>query len=190
MERFIEYILIAVALSMDAFAVSITIGCTMKRFRLKHAFTVGLFFGFFQAIMPVIGWLAGIGFSKFIEKIDHWIAFVLLAFIGLKMIYEAVKMKDGEDNNKDYFKFTTLLILSIATSIDALAVGVTFSILQMYIISPVIIIGLITFCFSFFGVLLGCKTSKHLFENKIEVIGGIILILIGLKILIEHLFFQ
>lgn len=191
MERIIEYIFIAIGLSMDAFAVSITIGCTMKSFKIKNALLVALFFGFFQAIMPLFGWLAGIGFSKYIEQIDHWIAFILLLFIGAKMIYESVKMKDTEDEskNKDYFKITTLLLFSIATSIDALAVGITFSILQIFIITPIIIIGVMTFCFSLFGVLLGCKTSKYLFENKIEIIGGVILILIGLKILIEHLFF-
>ncbi len=191
MDNILEYVLIGIGLSMDAFAVAITSGASMK-FCYRYAFRIAFFFGFFQAIMPLIGWLAGIGFTTFISGIDHWIAFGLLSFIGGKMIYGSLKTnkKEKEDKEKDCVKFTNLLLLSIATSIDALAVGVTFSMLQVSIIIPILIIGVITFILSFLGVLIGNKSPKHWFEDKIEIIGGIILIGIGIKILVQHLFFS
>lgn len=177
--------LIACGLAMDAFAVSIASGFTIKRLHIKNALTIALFFGSFQAIMPVIGWLAGYGLREFISEIDHWIAFGLLSFIGLKMIYESTKLDQG-DNNRDPLKLMVLIILSIATSIDALAVGLSLSVLNVLIVTPALVIGLITFILSFLGVYIGNRFG-HFFEKKIEFAGGLILILIGIKILIEHL---
>jgi putative Mn2+ efflux pump MntP len=168
-------LLIAVGLSMDAFAVSITSGITIKDQRLNHAFRIGLFFGSFQALMPLIGWLAGLSLRDLISGVDHWVAFGLLSLIGGKMVYEATKIG-----------VFALLILSIATSIDALAVGLSFAFLKISIATPIIVIGLVTFILSFLGVLVGNKLG-HFFEKKMEVVGGLVLIGIGVKILIEHL---
>jgi manganese efflux pump family protein len=184
---FITIFVIAVGLAMDAFAVSIASGVTLKCFQAKPAFRVALFFGGFQAIMPVLGWLAGSSFKKYIEAYDHWVVFGLLAFIGGKMIYESFVIKEAE-SKCDPNNLTIVFILAIATSIDALAVGLSFSVLQVDIITPVIIIGIVTFVLSFLGVYLGGKFGS-IFENKIEFIGGIVLIGIGLKILVQHLFF-
>lgn len=182
---FIEIILIAIGLSLDAFAVSITSGVTINNLKVRHAFKIAAFFGIFQAIMPLIGYLAGISLNKYITSYDHWIAFGLLAFIGGKMIYEGFQIEKCE-MDKDCLNSVTLLILAIATSIDALAVGVVFSSLSLSIIIPVIIIGLITFVICFAGVYIGDKFGSF-FEKKMELIGGAVLILIGLKIVIEHL---
>lgn len=182
---FIEIILIAIGLSLDAFAVSITSGVTINNLKVRHAFKIAAFFGIFQAIMPLIGYLAGISLNKYITSYDHWIAFGLLAFIGGKMIYEGFQIEKCE-MDKDCLNSVTLLILAIATSIDALAVGVVFSSLSLSIIIPVIIIGLITFVICFAGVYIGDKFGSF-FEKKMELIGGAVLILIGLKILIEHI---
>jgi putative Mn2+ efflux pump MntP len=181
----LSVVLIAVGLSMDAFAVSITSGCTIRCLKIKHAFRIALFFGLFQAIMPLIGWLAGMGLKNYVEAFDHWIAFVLLAFIGGKMIYEAVWITEVE-KKCDPLNLTILLGLAIATSIDALAVGVTFAFIKIPIITPALIIGLITFCISLGGVYIGNKIGNRL-GSKMEVIGGLILIGIGLKILLQHL---
>ncbi len=181
----ITIIFIALGLAMDAFAVSIASGVTLKKVRLRYAFRVALFFGGFQALMPLLGWLAGNSFSSYIAAFDHWVAFGLLAFIGGKMIYESTVLKEAEKKT-DPRNLTILFILAIATSIDALAVGLSFSFLNVTIIEPVIIIGVITFLLSFAGVYIGARTGSF-FENKIEIIGGIILIGIGIKILIEHL---
>jgi len=180
--------IIAFGLAMDAFAVSIASGVTLKRVRLSYALRIALFFGGFQAVMPLIGWLVGSSFSSYIAAFDHWVAFGLLAFIGGKMIYESTILKEAEKKT-DPRKLIVLFVLAIATSIDALAVGLSFSVLQVQIVNPVIIIGVVTFLLSFLGVYLGGKFGS-IFENKIEFIGGIILIGIGLKILIEHLFFM
>lgn len=169
---------------MDAFAVSITSGITVRHLRIKHALKIALFFGFFQAIMPIIGWLSGISLRNIISGFDHWIAFGLLSIIGCKMIYESFKLKKEKINPQNIY---ILFILSIATSIDALAVGLSLSFLKVAIILPAIIIGVVTFLLSFFGVYVGNKVG-HFFERKIEMIGGLVLIGIGLKILIEHLF--
>jgi manganese efflux pump family protein len=179
---FISIIFLAIALSMDAFSVSITRGLTLKC-NIKHALIIALFFGGFQALMPVLGWLSGIKLQYLVSTFAPWIAFILLAIIGVRMIYEALSADEDVCN---VFSFKELLILSIATSIDAFAVGVTFAFLNTSILIPVIIIGLVTFALSFIGVYIG-KNIGHLFENKIEIIGGLILIIIGFKILLENL---
>ncbi len=181
---FVELLLTAVALSMDAFAVSVCKGLSARALRPADAVRTGLFFGGFQALMPLLGWLLGRQFERYITEIDHWIAFVLLAFIGGKMIWEAVRGGDGDDSGS--FAFKELLLLAIATSIDALAVGVTFAFLSVNIWSSISVIGVTTFCFSFGGVYLGNKVGGR-FHEKAELAGGVILILIGLKILLEHL---
>jgi len=181
----ISIIFIAFGLAMDAFAVSITSGLTIKHLKINHALTIAIFFGSFQSIMPLIGWSAGLGFRNYISGFDHWIAFGLLGIVGCKMIYESSKM---EVNNKkiDPLNVYVLLMLSIATSIDALAVGLSLSFLNLSIILPAIIIGMITFLLSIFGVYFGNRFG-HYFEKKIEIIGGLILIGIGIRILIGHL---
>jgi putative Mn2+ efflux pump MntP len=181
----ISIIFIAVGLAMDAFAVSITSGITIKSLKINNALKIAAFFGLFQAIMPILGWLAGLSFREIISDVDHWIAFGLLFLIGCKMIYESSKMEI--DNNKiNPLNLYVLLMLSIATSIDALAIGLTLSFLKVSIILPAIIIGAITFSLSVIGVYFGNKFG-HYFERKIEMVGGFILIGIGIKILIEHL---
>ena len=184
----IMIILIALGLAMDAFAVSISSGITIKRSRFKNALKIALFFGMFQAVMPVFGWLIGYNFIEFISEIDHWLVFGLLSLIGCKMIYESTRRgSDKKSSTKTTdMNIYVLLILSIATSIDAFAVGVSFAFLEIVIVIPVIIIGLITFILSFIGVYIGNKLG-HFFENKIGVIGGLILIGIGIKVLVEHL---
>jgi putative Mn2+ efflux pump MntP len=180
----LEILLIALGLAMDAFAVSIASGATMKRLEIKNALKMGLFFGGFQTFMPVIGWFAGIGMKTFITGWDHWLAFGLLTFVGGKMIHEALCHEKSEESaNSRPFDTGALLILALATSIDALAVGITFSVLSVSILVPVLVIGLVTFCFSVAGVQLGVK-GGHFFENKVEIIGGLILFAIGLKILL------
>ena len=181
---FISILLLAVGLAMDAFSVSITRGLTSKC-NIKHALLIALFFGGFQVLMPVLGWFSGIWLQGLISTLAPWIAFLLLTVIGIKMIYES--FSDEKDINK-VFSLKELFFLSIATSIDAFAVGVTFAILNTPIITPIIVIGLITFTLSFIGVYIG-KNIGHLFENKIGIVGGLILIGIGLKILLENIFF-
>lgn len=176
---------IALGLAMDAFAVSISMGFTIKRLHIKHALGIALSFGLFQGIMPVIGWLAGHSITEFIEHIDHWVAFGLLAFIGIKMIIESSQLEE-EKPEKFQFNFKRLFILSIATSMDALAVGLSLSVLKVSLITAPAIIGAVTFVLSFGGAYIGDKIG-HLFESKLEIIGGVILILIGLKILAEHI---
>ena len=176
---------IAIALSMDALAVSMSSGVAMRAMKIQHAFRMAIWFGAFQAIMPVIGWLIGKSFAELISHIDHWVAFGLLGLIGAKMIYESQKLP-AEEKSIAQMKTHILFMLAVATSIDALAIGLSLSILHVPIVIPVIIIGGVTFVLSFIGVLIG-KRIGHFFERKIEIIGGIILILIGIKILIEHL---
>ena len=184
---FFELFLIAVGLSMDAFAVSICKGLKMQRFNVRHAGVIALAFGGFQALMPVIGWFLGKQFESYITGIDHWIAFALLAVIGGKMVVESFK-KEEEDSSKENEKLDVkeLLVLAVATSIDALAVGITFAFLQVSIVPAVSLIGVITFVLSAVGVFIGHKFGAK-FKSKAELAGGIILILIGLKILLEHL---
>ena len=178
-------LLIALGLAMDAFAVSVTNGITIKHQRIQNALKIGLFFGAFQALMPSIGWLAGLSLREWIGGVDHWIAFGLLTLIGGKMIYESVKT-GSEEKASDPLGLFVLFMLSIATSIDALAVGLSFALLKISIVTPILVIGLVTFALSFLGVFIGNKVG-HFFENKIEILGGLILIGIGVKILIGHL---
>ena len=181
----VTIIAIALGLAMDAFAVSIASGATIRELRLRHAVRIALFFGVFQAAMPVAGWAAGTGLRNLIGGIDHWIAFGLLAAVGIKMIYESARI-DPKEERLNPLNPSILLILSIATSIDALAVGISFAFLGIAIITPVMVIGSVTFLLSLSGVYLGDRAG-HLFERKIALFGGLLLIIIGLKILIEHL---
>jgi len=181
----IATILIGIGLAMDAFAVSVSCGLTLQAPKRPKALKIALAFGSFQALMPVIGWLAGKGLQVFIINWDHWLAFVLLAYIGTRMIFQAVSAKECRDIS-DPTRFKNLMTLSFATSIDAFAVGITFALLQIGIATPVIIIGLITFAMSLTGTFIG-KQIGNRFGKKVEILGGIILIGIGLKILLEHL---
>jgi putative Mn2+ efflux pump MntP len=182
---FITIIIIAIGLAMDAFAVSIVSGAAYKQLRIKHALRIAFFFGGFQAIMPLIGYLAGSSIKNYIASYDHWVAFGLLSAVGSRMIYESFKIKSVE-NNLNPTSILILLVLSIATSIDALAIGITLSFLRVSLVTAVSIIGLVTFVLSYLGVFIG-KRFGHFFENKIEAVGGLILIGLGLKILFEHL---
>jgi manganese efflux pump family protein len=182
-------VFIAIGLAMDAFAVSVSRGFCITRAHLAHASVLGLTFGFFQALMPQIGWLLGRGLEKQITSYDHWVAFVLLVVIGGKMIFEAIKnAKSGCDCTKDTQPLTLrlLLTLGVATSIDALTIGVTFSFLKVDIIIPILIIGLITFVMSFVGVFIG-KACGKLIGAKAELLGGLILIGVATEILYSHL---
>ena len=174
----------AVGLSMDAFAVSICKGLAMKKLSWKKALIIGLWFGGFQALMPSVGYLLGSRFEKYVTSIDHWIAFVLLALIGINMIREA--LSGEEENANDSVDFKTMLLLAIATSIDALAVGVTYAFLQVRIVPAVSFIGIITFSLSIVGVKIGNVFGLK-YKTKAEIAGGLILLLMGTKILLEHL---
>lgn len=185
----LEIFLIGLGVSADAFAVSMCKGVEMKKFILKYALLIALFFGGFQMLMPIIGWAAGTLFEKYITEFDHWIAFGLLLFLGGKMIYDGIFDKDdNKDGEEKPMKlgFFTLLVMAIATSIDALAVGVTFAFLKVNVWIAVSIIGATTFSFSLVGVGIGVKVGDK-FKNKAEILGGVILILLGVKILLEHL---
>lgn len=182
----IELFLLAVGLSMDAFAVSVCKGLSMQKLRPKHALIIGLYFGGFQALMPLLGYLLGIRFQGAIKTYDHWIAFLLLGIIGFNMIKESMDQEaESCDASVDV---KTMLLLAIATSIDALAVGVTFAFLDVQILPAITFIGCTTFFISIIGVKAGTVFGAR-YKSKAELSGGIILILIGLKILIEHLFF-
>lgn len=183
----IELIILSIALSMDAFAVALGLGTKQTTTNYSLALKVGLFFGFFQGFMPLVGYFAGIGVSNFIETIDHWVAFILLALIGGKMIYESF----GEPIEEEIAIVTNkvLLLLAIATSIDAMAAGFTLTLMITTVTTSVLTIGLVTFIFSYIGVLIGLKGGAFL-ESKAELLGGVVLILIGLKILLEHTLFN
>ena len=178
-----ELFILAVGLSMDAFAVSICKGLSVQKVKPRHALTVGCYFGGFQALMPLIGYLLGSQFEALISSVDHWIAFVLLAIIGINMIRES--RGDAEELN-DSFGFKTMLPLAVATSIDALAVGVTFAFLQVQILPAVCFIGMTTFLFSCAGIKIGNVFGAK-YKSRAELFGGAVLILMGLKILLEHL---
>lgn len=182
---FWELILIAIGLSMDAFAVAICKGLSMQKMNYKHALITGCFFGGFQALMPLIGYLLGTQFSNYITSVDHWIAVILLSIIGINMIRES--RKEHCENVGDSFNLKNMTVLSLATSIDALAIGVTFAFLQVNIISAISMIGITTFIFSFLGVKIGNVFGSR-FKSKAEFTGGLILIAMGVKILAEHLF--
>ena len=199
----ITIILTGFALAMDAFAVSVTKGMTLKNLTKKMAIKIALFFGVFQAAMPLIGWLLGISFQGYIQAIDHWIALILLSILGGKMIYEFYENRkesanegneivseisttlDAEENNKSELSNKELTTLAIATSIDALAIGVSFAFLNVNILSSSLIIGIITFVVCFIGVIAGKKIGG-IFKDYAELVGGIILIIIGINIFNEH----
>ena len=185
---FVELFLIGVGLSMDAFAVSICKGLGMSRLNMRQTAVISLFFGGFQALMPLIGWALGSQLTDFITPIDHWIAFGLLAFVGGKMLWDAFHEDDADEGvqTDEKLDLKELLMLAIATSIDALAVGITFAFLQVAIVPSITIIGLTTFVISFAGVAVGHFFGAR-FEKPATIVGGVVLILIGVKILLEHL---
>jgi len=180
---------ISAGLAMDAFAVSISYGCTPKKVPLKHILMIAFSFGAFQAFMPVIGWYVGRFFAGLIQDYDHWAAFALLAYIGIRMVIEGLKDGNGDDPCCDIdnhvLDLKRLFILSVATSIDALAVGLSLSLLGYSIIIPASIIGVITFIFSYVGVKTGLRLHRIL-GKRVEIFGGVVLILIGIKIIFEH----
>lgn len=180
----LEIILIAIGLAMDAFAVSICKGLSMKKMSWKKAVIVGAYFGIFQGLMPVIGYFLGTTFESLVTQIDHWIAFALLTFIGINMLREA--FCNNPENCNDNVDFKTMIVLAIATSIDALAVGITFAFLKTNIVLAVLTIAIITFTLCVIGVKIGNKFGNK-YERKAETMGGLILILMGIKILLEHL---
>jgi manganese efflux pump family protein len=180
---------ISTGLSMDAFAVAISYGCSARTVPARYILLISFSFGAFQAFMPVIGWSLGRFFADLISDYDHWVAFILLAYIGLRMIIEGLKnTSESASCATDEFQmdFKRLFVLSIATSIDALAAGLSLSILGYEIIVPAMIIGVTTFIFSFTGVRMGCRLH-NIFGRKMEILGGVILIAIGLKLIIEHM---
>ena len=177
-----ELFILAGGLSMDAFAVSICKGLSVKKATVKEAGTAGIYFGGFQALMPLLGYVLGVSFQKIISSIDHWIAFILLSLIGFQMIRES---KGGENVNSS-FGMKEMIPLAVATSIDALAVGVTFAFLQVEIVPAVCMIGCVTFLFSAVGIWIGNVFGTR-YKARAEIMGGVILIVIGLKILLEHL---
>ena len=179
-----EIIFIAAGLAADSFAVSVSSGAIIDKMRFRHAMQIALFFSFFQALMPWVGWSIGSFANDTFRAVDHWIAFAMLCFIGGKMIHESRTLKEGQ-NSANPLNLYVLISLSVATSIDALAVGFTFSFLNIAIIGPILIIGIVTFLFSLAGAHIGASFG-HIFEDKIELIGGLVLIGIGLKILLEH----
>lgn len=181
-----ELLLLSIGLGMDAFAVSVCKGISMKKMDWKKACIVGLYFGGFQALMPVIGYFLGTSFQSIITNIDHWVAFVLLGIIGGKMIQEAFQKDTDEEEYSSDVSVKTMLILSVATSIDALAVGITFAFFNVNLLLAITFIGLITFVLSVVGTKIGNRFGDK-YKGKAEFIGGIILILIGFKILFEHL---
>jgi|ERR1035437_3625905 putative Mn2+ efflux pump MntP len=179
----ITIIIISVGLAMDCFAVSISAGTTGLNFRLKNLVLMALSFGVFQSVMTLMGWLAGSGFKSFIESFDYWIAFGLLAIIGAKMLKEGLKKDSGYKN--DYTSGKVIILLSFATSIDALAAGVSFSVMKSGLLMPVLMIGAVSFAFTILGGAIG-KKAGQMFGKRAEIAGGLILIGIGVKILLEH----
>ena len=177
-------LLLGIGLAMDAFAVSICKGLAMKKMNWKNAIIIALYFGMFQAVMPIIGYFLGTTFESLVTTFDHWIAFILLLLIGGSMIKESFDKEDEKKNDKIDFK--TMTVLALATSIDALAIGITFAFLDVNVTLAVSIIGIITFIISVCGVKIGNKFGDK-YQNKAELMGGIILVLLGIKILLEHL---
>jgi manganese efflux pump family protein len=180
----IELILLSIGLAMDAFAVSICKGISMKKMNWKKAVIIGIYFGGFQALMPVIGYFLGTAFESIITNIDHWVAFILLGIIGGNMIKES--FENESENSNDDVSFKTMIMLAIATSIDALAIGITFAFLKVNLIAAISMIGVITFVLSVIGTKIGNRFGDK-YESKAELVGGIILVLLGIKILLEHL---
>jgi putative Mn2+ efflux pump MntP len=183
---YLTAVLTAVGLAMDCLAVSLSCGIVMPDFGRKDALRLGVFFGGFQTMMVILGWAGGTGFAGDIASVDHWIAFGLLLVIGIKMILEGLENKD-ECSNLDIRNIRVLLILSVATSIDSLAVGISYAILDIHIIIPAIMIGLVSLAFAFLGGTFGSRLGEK-FGKRMEIIGGLILVLLGIKILLEHQF--
>lgn len=185
---FVEFFLIGVALAMDAFAVSMCKGLSMRRLNYRRAFVISLFFGGFQALAPFLGWALGSQFGRFISPVDHWIAFALLDCIGGKMIWDALREPEEEaaPPEEERLDLRELLLLAVATSVDALAVGVGFAVLNAPVLPAVSVIGLVTFCLSWIGVVVGNRCGMR-YEKKAQIAGGAVLLAIGLKILLEHL---
>lgn len=185
-----ELFILALALSMDAFAAAVCRGLAVPKAGIKEGFTAGLYFGGFQALMPLLGYVLGVQFKEYITSIDHWIAFILLGIIGLQMIRESREKEDGAETPclpaKNPFAVKTMLVLAVATSIDALAVGITLAFLEAPILPAVLLTGATTFCLSAAGVRIGNIFGVR-YKAKAELAGGMILILIGTKILAEHL---
>ncbi|WP_347993893.1 manganese efflux pump MntP family protein [uncultured Eubacterium sp.] len=189
MEYLVEFLLLGVGLAMDAFAVSICKGLAMRKVNKKQAVVIALFFGGFQAIMPIVGWFLCKGFQNYIEAFDHWIAFALLAFIGMKMIIETLSEKEEDvvvEKMDPPLDMKEMLMLAIATSIDALAVGISLAALDRPIVESAAIIGVVTFVISIIGVYIGNFFGNR-YKKRAEFVGGIILVLIGVKILCEHM---
>lgn len=184
----LELFLIGIGLSMDAFAVAVCQGLCMQRMNWRHAAVIALFFGGFQALMPFLGWVLGSQFSGYIQNFDHWIAFLLLCLIGINMIREALSPEEDETACAVNYRldYRRLLLMAVATSIDALAVGVTFAFLKVKIVPAISLIGCTTFCLSLAGVAVGNFFGVR-FKSRAEFTGGVILVLLGLKILLEHL---
>ncbi|SBW12586.1 putative manganese efflux pump MntP [uncultured Eubacteriales bacterium] len=184
----VEVLLIALSLALDAFAVSVSSGISVRGFCWKHAFKMGLYFGFFQFAMPLIGWLLGSGLSTYIEAVDHWVAFALLALIGGRMVWEAAHKDCSVPDSSGPTDLTAkrLVVLAVATSIDALAVGVSMAFMDVNILLSAAVIGVVAFILSVVGGLLG-KRLGCLFQKRAEIVGGLVLIAIGIKILVEHL---
>ena len=182
--RIIELIILSIGLAMDAFSVSICKGLSLTKMKIKDAIIVGLYFGIFQALMPIIGYSIGIKFYEQITNVDHWIAFILLFCIGINMIKDAIINKEEEKD--DSLKTQDMLVLAVATSIDALSVGITFAFLNVNIILACTLIGVITFAISIIGVKIG-NVFGNKYEKKAQIFGGIILIILGFKILLQHL---
>ncbi|MDR1362662.1 MAG: manganese efflux pump MntP family protein [Spirochaetaceae bacterium] len=184
----LEIILIAVALAMDAFAVSVMLGLSVKKLNLRELVIPGVYFGFFQFLMPLAGYFAGAYFVNKIQDLDHWIAFVLLGFIGGKMVRDSFSKEGaGAAPDKNPFSFVKMLVLAVATSIDAFAAGITFAFLKVRVYTAVVITGVVTFFVSIAGVAVGSVFGVKL-KSKAEFIGGVVLIMIGIKIVIEHIF--
>jgi putative Mn2+ efflux pump MntP len=181
----VSVVAIALGLAMDAFAVSISSGVAIQQMRVRHALLIAGFFGAFQALMPLAGWTAGRLARAYVEGTDHWVAFGLLCAVGLKMIYES-RFQEKAERTADPLNVYVLFALAIATSLDALAVGVSLSMVNVSIARPVVVIGAVTFVMSFAGTYIGDMVG-HLFESQLEILGGLVLIGIGVKILLAHL---
>ena len=187
MIEIVSLFLLAVGLSADSFAVSVTSGLILKKIDFFRAVKIATFLAFFQAVMPLVGWVAGYQVKDYIVEVDHWVAFGLLSILGIRMIFGSFR-KSGKEKTFNPLNIAVLIGLSVATSIDALIVGVSFAFIDNYIWLPVLMIGFVTFIISMLGILFGKKASLK-FGKKMETVGGIIIILIGFKILIEHLYF-
>jgi putative Mn2+ efflux pump MntP len=187
-----ELFIIAVGVALDAFAVSICCGIASREHHVRKAFIAGAFFGGFQTLMPLVGWAAGFSLRFILEPFGHWIAFVLLGAVGGKMVYEAINDNDSDDDDKpcqNQYSLYAMLVMALATSIDALGVGASFAFVNAPILLSALLMGIVTFIFSFAGVFIG-KFFGHLFERRFEIAGGVVIVLIGWKILIEKLLFS